>query len=528
MCHKLMRTLLLVLFLAGPVLASPYFLLDSYSEWAGALGGGGGGGGAIAALTPSEWSVYMLQWNNPDPCWHQGEMYNYGVPVEFLQAELFAIENSEPSIIPSDPGLAMIWGGQMGQLPPGNYASAWKWSYGLDPDLTNCTITLTVTPPQFGPGGQINAVSFGIQDVTGAVRSWWWACGPGQPIPWNVPTTVTINTAVVGIAAATPVATGFVNNPAFNIKQSLSFIVDENAVWVGGPLPIPAFGVVVPAGLWNYWHNIQVVPNNSANANKGNYVKYSQPPVVINPGHVPAQINGWDEVSVYTQQLPLQWPIMADDWLCQDDRPVTDFHWWGSYLGWTQPHPPAVVPQSFHIGIWTDVPAGVDKPYSHPGVLLWQHTCTNWVWNYAGVDVAPMQGFENEACFQFNQLLSEPDWFVQEPGEHIYWLSIAAIYQPGVVPQYPWGWKTRPHKFMDDAVRTTMAQPWPPVTNQTQWVAGNPVEYPAGVSWDLAFEITTNLPGYCDNPIPGDLNCDKIVNLPDFATFATHWLETAP
>jgi hypothetical protein len=73
---------------------------------------------------------------------------------------------------------------------------------------------------------------------------------------------------------------------------------------------------------------------------------------------------------------------------------------------------------------------------------------------------------------------------------------------------------------------------WPPVIG-SQWASGTPVEFPDGVSWDLAFELTTNEPGYIDNPIPGDItgpagSPDKVVDLLDFALMASHWLETAP
>ena len=60
--------------------------------------------------------------------------------------------------------------------------------------------------------------------------------------------------------------------------------------------------------------------------------------------------------------------IVADDWFCDTPDPVTDIHWWGSFLGWTDPELPAL-PRAFHIGIWTDVPAGVTDPFSHPGQM---------------------------------------------------------------------------------------------------------------------------------------------------------------
>ena len=61
----------------------------------------------------------------------------------------------------------------------------------------------------------------------------------------------------------------------------------------------------------------------------------------------------------------------------------------------------------------------------------------------------------------------------------------------------------------------------------TSYGAGTPLEL-NDESWDLAFEITTNKPSYCDKPLLGDFNCDKIVNFIDFAYFANNWLKTAP
>ncbi|NLE57964.1 MAG: hypothetical protein GX616_06355, partial [Planctomycetes bacterium] len=204
------------------------------------------------------------------------------------------------------------------------------------------------------------------------------------------------------------------------------------------------------------------------------------------PTHNPPPVfYGWDEQSLYN------WgpPIVADDWHCTDQRPVTDIHWWGSFIGWTQPDPPQM-PDAFHIGIWTDVPAGIDKPFSHPGRLIWENYCTSFVWNFAGYDHDPRGLIENEACFQFNQYLNPDEYFYQDPGPdgNIYWISISAIYQQ--LPVHPWGWKTRPHFFQDDAVRITDTSMWPPAVG-SEWTGGEPIEFPQGISWDVAFELST-------------------------------------
>ena len=479
----------LALAATGGASGSPYFLIDSQAQWQTALGGGGGGG-RVLEFPAAEWLPYMTHWTMNLV---EGAPYPTNM---FKPAQLYVWGGGGGGgLNPEDAGLVMVWGGPT--TPLGSYSSAWKFDYQLDPDLTNCTITITVTAPQFDHfGNQINAVSFGIQDVALAIRSWQWAVGPpGAPIPWNTPTTITINTALWGVAAATPVATGFANNPLFNITQSQFFIVDENANWVGGPTPVPPPGQLMP-GMWNYWHNLMVSPNIPPKGN--NPTKWSQPPVEVQPAQTPPLFNGWDERSDY------YWgpPIVADDWLCTDNRPVTDIHWWGSFLGWDQPYPPQL-PDAFRIAIWTDVPAGgATEPFSHPGQVIWEYettSSTNYRWNFAGYDRDPRMpaGTDwNETCFQFNLDLPPLKWFYQQPGpsgQNVYWLSIAAVYAP-FQPLYPWGWKTRPHFYNDDAVRIWQVTPaWPPVW-LSQWVQGEPIEYPAGTSWDVAFELTTTEP----------------------------------
>ena len=141
------------------------------------------------------------------------------------------------------------------------------------------------------------------------------------------------------------------------------------------------------------------------------YLKWSQPPVEIEQAGL-ILFNGWDEQSIYVSA-----PIVADDWLCEDKRPITDIHWWGSFLGWTRSDQlPPVVPNTFHIGIWTDVPSA-GEAFSHPGTLIWENYCENWAWDFAGYDRDPRASgrYQNEACFKFNQVLRPEEWFYQGP-----------------------------------------------------------------------------------------------------------------
>jgi hypothetical protein len=219
---------------------------------------------------------------------------------------------------------------------------------------------------------------------------------------------------------------------------------------------------------------------------------------------------------------------------------VTDIHWWGSFIGWRQPTLPPIRPRGFHIGIWTDVPVGPNNDFSHPGEMIWENYCTNWVWNFAGYDVDPQErpDREMEACFQFTQLLSQDEWFHQEPNETadgtVYWLSIAADYDPEDYDNpdfYPWGWKTRRHHFNDDAVVIKglvypTGETWPVplliLAVGAKWNGtGGPI-WAEDESWDLAFELTTN------EGLDADFNADGIVNFIDFATFADMWLMVIP
>ena len=510
----------------------PFLFLDTLDDWINALAER-----LVRAMTQGEGEGYLWQWNPDNP---EVELEGNTYPKDqYYESELFVYEGGgEGGLEPNDAGLVMAWGNS-----DGNATSAWVVKYDKDPDLTNCLITLVVTAPQWAmtsPGSQINKVSFGLGNPpagTGPVRSWSWDCGPGKTIPWNTPTILKIDTSKTGLTAATPKADGYTNNLAFNLTTVTWLCVDENGTWVGGPNPAPG-----PGGfqfLWNYWHWILVSPKTTVD--KGIYKKWSQPPVVLDPNADPPMILGWDEYSNY------HLPAVADDWECKDNRPVTDIHWWGSFHNWTQPKPP-VLPAAFHIGIWTNVPPNPDdaNSFSHPGELVWENYCDNYVWNFAGYDKDPRNhinfpgepGFDEpvDACFQFTQLLSQDEWFYQEPSDdpcnpRIYWLSIAPRW--GTADHPDWGWKTRPWYFEDDAVIIQQAVPWPPVVGATKWMTGIPIQHPPypdpeGVSWDVAFELTTSEPAYEDNPIPGDSNLDGKVDFKDVAITAANWLERAP
>ncbi len=523
----------------GTVLGEPSFLVESYSQWETLLYPEPNQS-MVGLVDSSEWFEYVAHWNL---YLEEGDPIPYD--TEYSQPELYVYEGNDPCYPQDNPCLIMAWGDS--NTPDTNYAAAWKFVYGEDPDLRNCTITLKVHPPQ----GMVY-VSFGLKDTSNRMVTWSWNTPAAIPYATgNQFTTITINTKNIALGAAAPVpnATSFAASPGFDLSKVASFVINET--WHTSP---GVFTAPPPGGsgkfYWNAWDSYSVTQNTGGGPGPGGtatskwYIKWSQPPVAIDPNAEPPVFVGWDELSDYNNP-----PIVADDWKCEDDRPVTDIHWWGSFLGWNQPHPPPILPKAFHIGIWTDFPdPDPCDPlvFSYPDILVWENYCTNWVWNFAGFDESPREPNENDSCFQFTQLLNQDEWFYQEPndpcdpnGSRIYWLSIAAIYDIndyGDPNFYPWGWKTREHFFNDDAVHITgvlnpNGLPWPPhgPIVGSKWVAGDPIFYPNPEdSWDVAFELTTNEPAYEDEPIPGDLNADKIVNFYDVAILANNWLVAAP
>ncbi len=264
---------------------------------------------------------------------------------------------------------------------------------------------------------------------------------------------------------------------------------NDTAVWVYGSEPFDT-------PLWNrlLWMNqrpLDLAFRINSGGQAIHELKWSQPP---SPYFGTNNFNGWNEPSLFSGEQ-----MVADDWVCADTRPISDIHWWGSFLGWQIPSPPETafsLPEAFTFTIWTDVPANPAgaAPFSHPGQALWQHTTTNYSLSFVGWDWDPRNAaLGPEACFKFHVDLRPEAWFYQEPGRstNIYWVSIAAVYPAGTVTHYPWGWKTRPRDLTspapDDAVR--IFAPTAPVVGSL-FQQGSPIEFPTGASWDMAFELT--------------------------------------
>ena len=216
-------------------------------------------------------------------------------------------------------------------------------------------------------------------------------------------------------------------------------------------------------------------------------VKWSQPPHEINTSF----FDGWGETSINGWEQ-----IVADDWACDTDNPVTDIHWWGVFEDWSIGALPGDAPEAFQFTIWTDVqPTDPGDPdsFSHPGQAIQVITCREFDVEHVDTIFDPRDPLASpQSVFYFTQDLAEEDWFWQDPGDNLYWISIEAVYDAGGLLGHPFGWLTVPRNpdsaAPDDAVR---------VFDETAPVPGSlfrdgePIEWPDGRSWDMAFRLTT-------------------------------------
>ena len=277
-------------------------------------------------------------------------------------------------------------------------------------------------------------------------------------IPWCLPLDPALWEMDVPITQITVETTGLLNNEGSPIYR-YSYILDApfdqttgDIYWLDisaiandpadppywrwqeagrSPVPIlcPAAQLVLPfPGVWEWilWSNelySDLAFEISSEMGVEPYTKWSQLPAVYTDGTF---FNGWNELSVHGGEQ-----IAGDDWVCSTMDPVTDVHWWGSFIGWSAENPPQL-PTAFHFAIWTDVPdSDPDDPatYSHPGTVVWEHYCYDYEWKFAGWDIDPRDAAAPpEACFYFSQDLPEDVWFRQPEPENIYWITIAAIY----------------------------------------------------------------------------------------------------
>ncbi len=106
---------------------------------------------------------------------------------------------------------------------------------------------------------------------------------------------------------------------------------------------------------------------------------WDQPSALTKWVQMPDLVEGMDVLGTFNTQVPSHLPppnpaflivnaILADDFRCDETGPITDFHFWGSWLN--NVVDPAAV---FHLSLHADIPAGTGGiPYSRPGAVLAQ------------------------------------------------------------------------------------------------------------------------------------------------------------
>jgi hypothetical protein len=203
---------------------------------------------------------------------------------------------------------------------------------------------------------------------------------------------------------------------------------------------------------------------------------------------------------LYTFNPPQYNKILADDFPCTQTGPITDITIWGSWLYDQVPtnNLGQPVAPTFDLSFHSNVPAGVDTAYSHPGAQLWDQTflpsstsiyASNVNERFYNPNNNTIIGTDTKV-WQYDIHIPVSNAFIQTYG-NIYWLNVQALLPPGYNnTNYVFGWKTSFQHFQDDAVYVDNAflsgQPtngWRPMTDP---------QY--GYSLDQAFELSTTVP----------------------------------
>ncbi len=256
-------------------------------------------------------------------------------------------------------------------------------------------------------------------------------------------------------------------------------------------------------------------------------IKWEQPFVNFWRGfhYFDIRFPGWklyhDEKSIATEEEfadPNIERIVADDFKCSDEKPITALSWWGSYLNYkydpANPNlmPEPVPPAYFLLQIFDDIPAGIDQSFSHPNDVIWTYKAYTYTENMVGFDKNPGNTTEppREAVFRYSIAIPDANQFQQTSDQAIYWLSIVAVYPPQT-RNYYWGWTNRKHIFNDYAVAA------PEKTNGT-WDF-HPLSDSMGNGQDMSFVIFS----LTSDDLPADIDGDNDVDFYDYSLFAQAW-----
>ena len=208
-------------------------------------------------------------------------------------------------------------------------------------------------------------------------------------------------------------------------------------------------------------------------------LKFSQKPMdataITSPNGTVQRFWGHDEMSTAystvgaTGPTPYRGTFMADDFADKFDSPIVHVKWWGSYLNnFVSPSFPV---DKFLISIESDVPAGPNNPFSHPGQPLLNQIVTRGPISPGSGTFTerPISGGGpplNETLYEYNAELHLGKEFFQKP-DTVYWLKIVALVDlpPGIIidPNQPptfvprWGWHNRDYTVQNLQASTAPA-----------------------------------------------------------------------
>ena len=203
--------------------------------------------------------------------------------------------------------------------------------------------------------------------------------------------------------------------------------------------------------------------------------------------------------------------ILADDFLCTEQGPLTDFHVWGS---WYEDILPFDGPGSiaFTLSIHKDIPAEQNPDgFSRPGELLWEYTFVPGKYRVEEFATQIEEGWLDPpyhyvfpadwTCWLYKFHVNPHEAFRQEgtpDNPVVYWLDVKAhvIDSPA-----RFGWKTAIDHWNDDAVWCDAMEMFPEGCNELVYPPQHELQ---GESIDLAFALYSDLvtPAPDDGQIP--------------------------
>ncbi len=189
--------------------------------------------------------------------------------------------------------------------------------------------------------------------------------------------------------------------------------------------------------------------------------------------------------------------VLADDFKCIQEGPITEIHIWGSWLHDLLPQqdPNAV---DFHLAIFSDIPADQNPDgFSTPGEILWDMFIPSGTFESRRYHIGDegwldppdeyMPPPADTMCWQYNFFIEEAEAFIQvgSPNQpQIYWLEVKAF--PHSEEGEIFGWKTSFDHWNDDAVWAEGDGPFISPWTELRYPLGHPW---APESIDLAFVL---------------------------------------